>query len=198
MSAILQMGTGVNQKPKMPKNSCAKKNRTALLTDMTEGIVRQETDCAERTSRFISIPTFPLCLIRIITRFYAMSIPHCIAKALNNTVSRLDGYGFKKHTFGCTIGKNQGSRDRIRCVPSIQAAQRIPRTDLAALMHDEVDFMDMPGPRKVIAWVERRENDKPHAEPRQGFVKFCGQLRLAALVNIQVKPKNPRSRRQRR
>ena len=93
-----------------------------------------------------------------------MSIPHCIAKALNNTVSRLDGYGFKKHTFDCTIGKNQGSRDRIRCVPSIQAAQRIPRTDLAALMH-EVDFMDMPGPRKVIAWAERREAASPMLNP---------------------------------
>ena len=67
MSAILQMGIGVNQKPKTPKNSCAKINRTALLADITQETARRETDCVERISRFMPIPTFPVCLIRIIT-----------------------------------------------------------------------------------------------------------------------------------
>ena len=44
MFAILQMGIGVNQKPKKAKNSCAKINRTALLTDMAMGIARLDTD----------------------------------------------------------------------------------------------------------------------------------------------------------
>ena len=93
MSANLQMGNGVN--PKMPKNSCAKVNRTALyicarLSAASEGrrrrslmdMARREADMAVRVSRFMSIPTFPVCLIRIITRFLAMSIPRYIAKAL--------------------------------------------------------------------------------------------------------------------
>ena len=62
MSAILQMGVGASQKPKKPKNSCAKVNRTALLTDMPEGMARRETDCVERIARFMSFPTFPLGL----------------------------------------------------------------------------------------------------------------------------------------
>ncbi|MBR2798919.1 MAG: hypothetical protein IKE17_14405, partial [Clostridia bacterium] len=93
MSAILQMGIGINQKPKMPKNSCAKKNRTALLADMTEDTTRRESDSMERTSRFMTISTFPLCLIRIITRFDGMSIAYYFGNTLN-----FDGAG-------CFLGK---------------------------------------------------------------------------------------------